>query len=519
MSSDLSRRSGPLPSSSSSVQRARFGPWSFDSATLELWRDGEARSLGRQSALVLSLLLERRGELLRREEIAARLWPNEYHVDVETGINNAVRRLRRALGESARDPRFVETLPGRGYRFHPAGPGPGRFQATDGPLPRKRRRSAVAAATVCALGLALGSWLLASGSRPASELRDPADVRRYHRAVALLESVPTDRYEGPELAEHLQRALTLLNAVSARSPRFANARAQAALAHAWTGLWLPPSRWGPLARAAAEAALESDPDHAEAWTVLSAVSLQLDLDARRALVFARRAVRSSPGSATARLALARSLVALSRFEEAEEEIAIARGRDPDDLQVLRTGAFLLSTAGRHEEALSYAEGVLAARSVEPGIRLLRIRTALWREDPAGALSAANEPVDASGGDRAPFDSLEEYWRSVERYFLENGRIVSTAPWFSSVAALHLGKRGRAARILLDACRARTSGLLAFAPVDRDLRELSGEPAFAEFLDCAGAREDSSVGGGRAVLPSAPEPETRRHDPRRTERVG
>jgi TolB-like protein/DNA-binding winged helix-turn-helix (wHTH) protein len=70
-----------------------------------------------QSFEVLALLLERSGELVTREEIRTRLWPTDTFVDFDHGLNNAVNRLREALGDSANTPRFIETLPRRGYRF------------------------------------------------------------------------------------------------------------------------------------------------------------------------------------------------------------------------------------------------------------------------------------------------------------------------------------------------------------------------------------------------------------------
>ncbi len=71
----------------------------------------------RQPLQVLEVLLERPGELVTREELKQRLWPSDTFVDFESSINAAVRRLRDALGDSAGTPRFIETLPRRGYRF------------------------------------------------------------------------------------------------------------------------------------------------------------------------------------------------------------------------------------------------------------------------------------------------------------------------------------------------------------------------------------------------------------------
>jgi cholera toxin transcriptional activator len=73
---------------------------------------------------ILVILLERPGELVTREEVQKRLWPGGTFVDFDRGLNAAVNRVREALGDSAENPRFVETLPRRGYRFigHVEGP-------------------------------------------------------------------------------------------------------------------------------------------------------------------------------------------------------------------------------------------------------------------------------------------------------------------------------------------------------------------------------------------------------------
>lgn len=95
----------------------RFGPFEADLRTRELRKRGLKLKLQEQPFQVLAMLLERPGELVTREEIRARLWPEDTFVDFDHGLNAAVRRLREALNDNASLPRFVETLPRRGYRF------------------------------------------------------------------------------------------------------------------------------------------------------------------------------------------------------------------------------------------------------------------------------------------------------------------------------------------------------------------------------------------------------------------
>jgi TolB-like protein/DNA-binding winged helix-turn-helix (wHTH) protein len=96
---------------------ARFGVFELDLRTEELRKYGHKVAIQGQPIQVLSLLTERAGELVTREELHQQLWPADTYVDFEQGLNAAVKRLRQALNDSADNPRYIETLPRRGYRF------------------------------------------------------------------------------------------------------------------------------------------------------------------------------------------------------------------------------------------------------------------------------------------------------------------------------------------------------------------------------------------------------------------
>src|SRR6185369_5205808 len=95
----------------------RFGNFEANLRTKELRKAGLRLRLPHQSFAVLQKLLERPGELISRSELQGELWQGKTFVDFEHGLNTAMNRLREALGDSSDDPRFVETLPRRGYRF------------------------------------------------------------------------------------------------------------------------------------------------------------------------------------------------------------------------------------------------------------------------------------------------------------------------------------------------------------------------------------------------------------------
>lgn len=95
----------------------RFGTFELDLRSGELRKSGLRIKLQQQPLQVLKLLVERPGEVITREELRQELWPGNTYVDFDRGLNKAVVRLREALGDSAESPRFIETLPRRGYRL------------------------------------------------------------------------------------------------------------------------------------------------------------------------------------------------------------------------------------------------------------------------------------------------------------------------------------------------------------------------------------------------------------------
>jgi DNA-binding winged helix-turn-helix (wHTH) protein/Tol biopolymer transport system component len=98
-------------------QLVRFGLFELDLNTSELWKNGRKLNLQEQPARLLNLLLENPGEIVTRDKLKEALWSADTFVDFDHSLNAAVAKLRQALGDSAENPRFIETLARRGYRF------------------------------------------------------------------------------------------------------------------------------------------------------------------------------------------------------------------------------------------------------------------------------------------------------------------------------------------------------------------------------------------------------------------
>ncbi|MGH9327818.1 MAG: winged helix-turn-helix domain-containing protein [Terriglobia bacterium] len=130
----------------------RFGSFEFTPATGELLRRGHRIKLVGQPRELLSLLIERPGEVVKREEMRSRLWPEETFVDFEHSLNTAVKKLRQRLGDSAIRPRFIETIARQGYRFiapvEALEPDVSRAAPDAPPLPLPAARAHISRATI-----------------------------------------------------------------------------------------------------------------------------------------------------------------------------------------------------------------------------------------------------------------------------------------------------------------------------------------------------------------------------------
>jgi DNA-binding winged helix-turn-helix (wHTH) protein/TolB-like protein len=164
--------------------RVRFGIFDFDPATGELRREGVPVRLQSQPAQVLALLLAHPGEVVARETLRQAVWGNDTFVDFDRGLNFCVAQIRGALGDSADSPRFVRTIPKRGYQFiAPVGPvavPPPR--ESPAPVPSFWRRRFVKQALAAAVGgafILLGMRLWISRRAPSAAAATRIAVLRF----------------------------------------------------------------------------------------------------------------------------------------------------------------------------------------------------------------------------------------------------------------------------------------------------------------------------------------------------
>jgi DNA-binding winged helix-turn-helix (wHTH) protein len=464
-----------------------FGPFEIDSVRGELRRKGVVVPLPAQPFRVLCLLVAQPGELVTREELRSAVWPEGTFVDFDRGLNFCISRLRRALDDDARRPAYVETLPGRGYRFiaavsggadtiTPEAPSPAAV-----PVPRPRRAAVVASAAALALAL----LALSSGPPPpgGEAARPPADgaartayVRGLYQARVAV--------QGPASLASFREAAHL-------DP--GNAAVQSALAEAWMTEVaegrVPAGLGMPLAREAAARAAASAED-ARALLVMGTVAFRYDWDWDGAERLLRRSIAADATLASAHLELADLLLVRGQADAAVREARRAEEIDPVCPSVSGRVAASYYAARRFGEAAAawrQSAGV-AANAIGAHEKLFHAYRHANR--PQEALREAEKVMGLVGvrpGPRffAPERSAHEMQAFVTGTidYLQGDAARRPALFADRMAVLHAaaGARGEALRWLELAAREHALSLPVTLATDPDLDPLRGEAAFRDLM--------------------------------------
>src|SRR6202047_1739130 len=130
-----------MPPPPEELATLRFDTFTLDLRAGELYKSGHKIKLQEQPCQILAMLLAQPGQVVTREQLRERLWPEDTFVDFDHSLNTAVKKLRLALNDEADNPRFIETLPKRGYRF--VGPAVERMKVTEVPWAKENSSVAV----------------------------------------------------------------------------------------------------------------------------------------------------------------------------------------------------------------------------------------------------------------------------------------------------------------------------------------------------------------------------------------
>lgn len=326
----------------------RFDEFSLDADERALRRGGEEIRLQDLPLRLLIALVERAPRLVTRQELREELWPPDTHLDVDASLNTAVARVRDALGDEASDPRFVVTVPRRGYKFVvPVEPVEPPTEARS-----SRRWLAIAAA---AMAVSAVAWIAFRGDPEPSERR--ADALISSQAAALEEQLLIARHHANRRSrDGLEKAIASFQSALVLDAESSEAYSGLAASYALLGIydyWRPREAFVP-AETMARRAIELNPQAAEAHLALGLVAAVADWDWSTGLSEMTRAQEAAPSSAEVWYWSGGLLSALGRHDEAVESTATALRLDPTSAVFNTAMAWRLFQARRGEEAVAQA---------------------------------------------------------------------------------------------------------------------------------------------------------------------
>ncbi len=501
-----------MGSSQAPLALVRFGVFEADLRAGELRRNGVKVRLQDLPFRALALLLTRPGEVITREEFRRALWPSDVFVDFEQGLSSAVMRLRDALGDSADNPIFIETIERRGYRWigpiQRVEPVPGESPERESPGKQATPLAAVLPSrpspwwklvfVLPVLAMLFAVWMFRPGYRDAraSAKSGQASTRSLHQ--------PANReaedfylkgryYWNKRTPDSLHQALESFTQAIAHDPNYSDA--YVGLADCYNLLRefsaMPGNEAYFKAFAAARKAVELDPQSSEAHASLAFVTFYGMWDSADAEKEFRRAIELDPNNVKAHHWYATFLHTLNRHDEALNEIELARKLAPDSPSILADKGELLWAGGHREQALQLLKQLEAA---DPDFlsphRYLRLayfeigdypnyivelkKDALLTHDAAqSSVAEAAAKGFAQGGKRGLFEAqlLEQ------RKLYEQGLL---SPYFVAQTEAVLGNQRDALKYLTIGIQSHDEVMLDLG-VDQGFASLHGDPAFQQLL--------------------------------------
>ncbi len=466
----------------------RFGPFELDTDGGVLCRQGTAVPVQELPLRLLAVLVKRAPSLVTRDDLRQALWPPDTHIDVDASLNTAVARIREALGDDPGSPRFVATVPRRGYKL--VAP-----VVRVEPAPRPGRRWAVMAAGAVLLILFVAAVELrrGRGQRAGSGAADAsyaADAREH----LLIGRHHADRRS----RDGLEKAIASFQSAVALAPDNADAYSGLATAYALLGIydyWRPREAFGP-AETMARRALELDPDSGEAQLAMAMAAAIGHWDWESAASQLEKAVDLAPDNAEIWYWRGAFHSIQGRHDEAVADTEKALALDPVSPVINTALAWRLFEARRGDDAIAqaYRATELTPEYYDAWDNLKWIQLTLGHEAEGVEAWIRAEEIDNGGGDdivklyrEAGLTGLhrESIRRQVEHW--EKGAYQSPYDVVLEYAAL--GKVELAMVWLERSFGERETDLISLA-VDPRLDALRGESRFRSILAEIGVASDT-----------------------------
>jgi len=435
-----------------------FGPFALETARRLLLRNQEVVPLTSKAFETLLALVKNARTILGKDELLRSVWPDM--VVEESNLTQTIFMLRKALGDTVRDHRYIVTVPKRGYGF----------VADVRELPEEGAGS--------------------SSVRPGREL---VGTRYSGSAEAHQLCLKGRHFWAKRTGSAVEKAIRYFQQAIEKEPRYAKAYAGLADCYAILSHYsrLKPRQTLPKARAAAIRALEIDDALVEAHASLGVVKMLYDWDWRGAKAEFHAALERDPYYATAHHWYGMYLVARGRFEEAIAEVEHAQRLDPVSLAINTDLGLVLYLARRPDEAIKQYR---AAMDLDPGFSDAQVGILMVYND----MGMYHQPI--SEFLRSPETFSREIAARLESAYLQSGAKgywqaylelseapaseVYVSPYVRARLYAEIGDKARALQWLKKACAERDGGL-SLLKVDPGLDTLRSEPRFAAILKRVG----------------------------------
>ena len=521
-----------------SAQRTRivrFGLFEVDLEQRLLSKEGARVKLQDQPFQVLALLLDRPCEVVTREEIQRQLWPADTYVAFDDGLNTAIKKLRLALGDTADNPRFIETVPRRGYRFlaapifaEPATQTevPESTEAVSGTLnevadqidaPVKtagreqkvtRRapmlRLAAIVVVVCAFAVGGSIWWRSSRGRKSSVpatstiFKSQQSGRRGLRAIdprAYEEYLLARNFWKQRTAEALTQAVEHFNLAIERDPEYAEA--YAGLANCYVVMpmlsTVPTNDSYLKARLAAEKAVALDDSVAEGHLATAELKLYADWNFAGAETEFRRALELDANDAQAHQWYAEFLSLMGQHQEAIAEIRMAQRLEPLSMIIHHQAGQIYQNARMYPEAfLEYRKTLM----IQPGFgptyaaMMLAFRREGRYQECVGAQRQANrywDPGETSSEDlKRLADASARGKQAYLRAALDFNKKHPSTAYNAAFDYALLGEREQAIQHLQKSLEAHEPQIINLLN-DPEFDSLKGDPRFQEIAKKVGLK--------------------------------
>lgn len=481
----------PLPSAH--LTEFSFGSFCLRTQPYSLLQGGINLDITPQQAQLLELLLQNAGTVVTRQQIRQTLWPEDVHVDFDRNINFCVTRLRAALGDNASSPRFIETVPRKGYRFVfplSGGDPPATSSRSPGFSRKKRWFLLGGAGMAAAIGLALVGVVTRGGSTTAPAATS-GDTQVTHisnlywtacDAATMEAGLPSEakealfracyRIEGSE-GSQLRQAADAFELVLTFNPEFEPAIA---------GLGRIASMFGDWEQADSRArlALELNPQSTDALLTKAEIAFRHHFDWPKAEKLFRNIVALDPNFLPARIGLASLLSAQGRPTEAVRLSRETKELFPLSLHARSEFAEELYLAGHFSEAIAEAQRVLEVDKLRPESWLLVVHSYVALGQLDNALGEANRLLKAFDNEELP--DLNQLWDILSRQHTGNS---SDANQWSEKAffTLAAGRPEEAWEFIKRACIERSGWSLPYFDIDPRFAPLHDESELQDLESC------------------------------------